>query len=89
MWHHIGMPNHESPNWGHLLAQMCETGMTQAEVGEAVGLSQASVSEMLRGFIKTTDYKRGVRIIAAHKAVMRKAKRATEGAPAVPVAQEG
>lgn len=77
MCHDIGMPKHESPNWGALLRQMRETGMTQAEVGEAVGLSQASVSEMLNGKVSTTDYVRGLRILAAHRAVMRKAKRAT------------
>lgn len=72
------MPNIDTPKWSALLAEMRSFGMTQAEIAAAVRLSQATVSDMLSGKIKTTEYSRGLRILAAH----RKAKRASEKASA-------
>lgn len=68
----IGMPKHVAPKWADLLQEMRGTGMTQAEIAVAVGLSQASVSDLMNGEVKTTEYSRGLRILAAHKAAMKR-----------------
>lgn len=72
MPHNIDMPKHTPPNWSALLQEMQATGMKQAEIAESVGLSQASVSELMSGKVKTTEYSRGLRIIAAHRLAMRR-----------------
>jgi predicted transcriptional regulator len=72
MRQNIGMPKHVAPNWSALLKEMRATGMTQTEIAVAVGLSQATVSEMISGDIKTTEYTKGLKIIAAHKAAMKR-----------------
>lgn len=77
----MGMPNFAPPDWSVLLREMLEAGMTQTHIAEAVGLSQASVSDLLNSKVKTTEFSRGLRIIAAHKSAMRrKAKPAAEAA---------
>ena len=68
----IGMPKHVAPNWSALLQEMQTAGMKQAEIAEAVGLSQASVSDLMSGKVKTTEYSRGLRILSAHKAAMKR-----------------
>jgi predicted XRE-type DNA-binding protein len=72
MPHNIGMPKHPPPNWSALLKEMQAAGLKQAEIAEAIGLSQASVSELISGKVKTTEYSRGLRIIAAHRLAMRR-----------------
>ena len=47
--------------------------LTQMDIAEAVGLSQGSVSDLMSRKVKTTEYGRGLRILAAHKAAMRRA----------------
>lgn len=76
----IGMPKHIAPNWSALLQEMRATGMTQAEIAGAVGLSQASVSDLMNGEVKTTEYSRGLRILAAHKAAMKRKPAKAEAA---------
>ena len=66
------MPKHVSPDWAALLREMAAVPMTQAEIAEAVQLSQPSVSDLMRGKVKTTEFTRGVRILAAHRAAMRR-----------------
>lgn len=68
----IGMPKHVAPNWSALLLEMQSAGMKQAEIADAIGLSQASVSDLMNGKVKTTEYSRGLRIIAAHRLAMRR-----------------
>jgi predicted XRE-type DNA-binding protein len=70
----IGMPKHIAPNWSALLQEMQASGMKQAEIAKAVGLSQGSVSDLMNGNVKTTEYSRGLRILAAHRAAMKRAK---------------
>lgn len=76
------MPKLITPAWSGLLSEMVEAGMTQKQIAEAVGMSQASISDLLRGEVKTTEYARGLRIIAAHRAAM---KSAAKRKPASPV----
>jgi predicted XRE-type DNA-binding protein len=68
----IGMPKHVAPNWSALLREMQAAGMKQAEIAKAVGLSQGSVSDLMNGNVKTTEYSRGLRIIAAHRLAMKR-----------------
>jgi antitoxin component HigA of HigAB toxin-antitoxin module len=68
----IGMPKHAAPKWSALLQEMQSAGMKQSEIAEAVGLSQASVSELMNEKVKTTEYSRGLRILAAHRAAMKR-----------------
>jgi predicted transcriptional regulator len=72
MCDHIGMPKHIAPDWATLLREMAEVPMTQAEIADAVKLSQPSVSDLMSGKVKTTEFSRGQRIIAAHRSAMRR-----------------
>lgn len=71
------MPNitPAAPDWAALLSEMVESGMSQREIAAAVGLSSPSVCNVISGKVKTTEYTRGVRILSAHKAALRRAKR--------------
>jgi predicted transcriptional regulator len=71
-----------SPDWASLLLEMVDSGMTQREVAAAVGLSSPSVSNVLSGKVKTTEYTRGLRILDAHKTALRRAKRKSTKATA-------
>jgi predicted transcriptional regulator len=82
MCHHIGMPNFTSPDWGVLLKEMRGSGMTQAQIAEAVKLSQASVSDLINGEVKTTEYTRGLRILHAHRQAMKAAQKTRTEPPA-------
>ena len=86
MCDHIGMPKTITPDWAVLLREMAELPMTQAEIAGAVKLSQPSVSDLLSGKVKTTEFSRGQRIIEAHRAAMRRksARRAASPAKARP-----
>ena len=68
------MPKHKAPNWSALLREMRETGMTQAEIATAVGLTQASVSERLSKESTVAEYATGLRILAAHREARKRAK---------------
>ena len=69
------MANISPPDWAGLLREMVATGMSQSQVAEAVRLSQPSVSDLINGHVKATEYTRGLRILYAHKEAMRRAKR--------------
>jgi predicted transcriptional regulator len=71
-----------TPDWGSLLLEMVDSGMTQREVAAAVGLSSPSVSNVISGKVKTTEYTRGLRILDAHKTAIRRAKRKSPKVPA-------
>jgi predicted transcriptional regulator len=71
-----------SPDWASLLLEMVDSGMTQREVAAAVGLSSPSVSNVIAGKVKTTEYTRGLRILDAHRTAMKRAKRAASRATA-------
>jgi len=66
------MPIQQTPDWQALLLDMRSSGMTQEQIAKAVGLSQASVSDILRGVVKRTEFSRGMRILAAHRVAMRR-----------------
>jgi hypothetical protein len=68
----FGMPIQHAPNWQELLREMEQTGMSRVEIARAVLLSPASITNMMIGKVKATEYANGVRILAAHKAAMRK-----------------
>ena len=71
----LDMPNICTPDWAGLLREMVATGMSQAQVAKAVDLSQPSVSDLINGHVKATEYTRGLRILQAHKEAIRRAKR--------------
>lgn len=68
------MANISPPDWSGLLREMLATGMTQVQIAAELKLTQASVSELLHGKVKSTEYSRGLRILAAHKAALKRAK---------------
>ena len=65
------MPNQDAPNWQEILTEMEKTGMSRAEIARAVGLSPASITNMMTGKVRATEYANGVRILAAHRAAIR------------------
>jgi len=56
------------------MRDMHANGMTQAQIAEATGMKQSSVSEYINGEYTRAEYTQGLRILAAHKAAMRKAR---------------
>jgi len=70
---YLGMPNHKAPCWQTILGDMERTGMSRVEIARAVSLSPASITNMMSGKVLATEYANGIRILAAHKAAMRKA----------------
>ena len=69
------MPNQNTPTWQKLLDEMEKTGMSRVAIARAVGLSPASVTNMLNGKVRSTEYSNGLRILAAHKAAICKARK--------------
>jgi len=60
-------------NWKNIIQDLIDNGYSQKAIGETSGLSQASVSDLYVGKTKSTYYEAGVKLIALHKRVMRKA----------------
>ena len=66
------MPKHKDPDWSALLRDVRASGKTQAEIAAALGLSQASVSDLISGEIKSTQYAIGLKIFALHRAISKR-----------------
>lgn len=60
-------------NWINIIKDLIEAGMTQKEIGVAISVSQATVSDLYRGNSKTIHYEAGSKLLALHKKTMRKA----------------
>lgn len=53
-------------NWKTLLLDLRRAGLTQAEIGQAIGLSQPAVSDLVRGRTSTMQWEAGDALIALH-----------------------
>ena len=54
-------------DWKTLILDLCRSGMTQAEIGQAIGLSQPAISDVVRGRTTTVQWEVGNALIALHK----------------------
>ncbi len=61
-----------SMDWKLLIAELCAAGMTQTEIGERVGLSQSSVSDLVRGITRTVGWDTGNKLVRLHKRLVGK-----------------
>ena len=50
-------------NWRIILNELKEHGATQAEIADAVGLSQGAINQLKSGVIKEPRYSAGVRLL--------------------------
>lgn len=64
-----------SMNWKNIIQDLIDAGMTQSAIGNAIGISQASVSDLLTGKAKSTYYEAGELLVKLHRKVMRRAIR--------------
>ena len=53
--------------WNELVTDLIGCGMTQQEIGAAVGLSQSSVSDIARGLTKDVGWSVGASILSLHQ----------------------
>lgn len=53
-------------NWNRVIREIVSSGMTQAQIAEFSGLSQANVSELMAGRYKDTRYEIGNRLMFLH-----------------------
>lgn len=54
-------------DWKKLISELMASGMKQGEIGEAVGLSQAAISELATGQTKDARWRAGERLRALHR----------------------
>jgi predicted XRE-type DNA-binding protein len=63
-------------DWQKLISDLVSVGMTQAEIGKSVNLSQPTISDIASGRIQDVRWNSGERLRALHKRRMRSAKAA-------------
>lgn len=56
----------EPTDWQSLIAAILQTGLTQTEIGDLVGLSQTTISMLANGKQRAVDYDAGNAIKALH-----------------------
>jgi len=59
-------------NWTKIIADLIESGFTQAEIGKTVGLTQPSIAGIADGSTKSVKWEVGQKILSIHKRAMRK-----------------
>lgn len=60
-------------NWNEYIQDLIDAGMTQAAIGESIGLSQPSIADLLNGHTKSVRWEVGDKLIALHKIHLEKA----------------
>ena len=63
--------------WIDIIKRLLAAGMTQSEIGAAVGCSQPWVSAVLNGTIKTVTWEVGEKLRALHAKKLRRQARRT------------
>ena len=53
-------------DWNKIVAEIKETGLTQAQVADAVGVSVGTLSELCSGKVSEPKWSRGDALIALH-----------------------
>ncbi len=54
-------------DWKSLIASLAEFGVTQKEIGEAVGLSQPAISDLARGRTTRVEWEAGEKLRAFYE----------------------
>lgn len=62
-------------DWPQLLIELRDCGLTQDFIASAVGINQATVSDLFTGRTKNPSFETGEKLRALHKAEQRKARR--------------
>jgi transcriptional regulator with XRE-family HTH domain len=52
--------------WNTLVSELMQSGMTQQEIGAAVGLSQPAISDIARGVTKSVTWDVGEKLKRLH-----------------------
>jgi len=58
-------------DWKALITDLMNTGLSQATIGQHLGMSQAWVSDLVRGRTSTMHWEVGEKLIALHKRRMK------------------
>lgn len=53
--------------WKNIIKDLREIGLTQLQIARAVGVSQATVSDLSSGLQKSVNYSLGKNLVAYHK----------------------
>lgn len=69
-------------DWKTLIAEIRATDMKQDEIGRAVGVSQASISDLANGNIKEPKFSLGQALVSLHRKRCKKARKAEAGSAA-------
>lgn len=54
-------------DWKKLIADLAASGMTQTEIGAAIGVSQGRIGQVIGGKGATFKYETGVRLVELHR----------------------
>lgn len=54
-------------DWKKLIGDLVSTGVTQIEIGKAIGLSQPAISDLLRGRTSRVEWAVGESLIDLHR----------------------
>lgn len=54
-------------NWKKIILEIMDAGLTQVQIGEAIGKSQAWVSNLAKGHCRDVTYSDGVKLLDLHK----------------------
>lgn len=54
------------------IKELIDSGLTQGEIGEKVGLSQVAISQILLGKNKSTNYEAGAELVRLGKLAQRR-----------------
>lgn len=60
--------------WNKLITDLESSGMTQEEIGNAVGVTQGAISQIKNIESREPSYNVGVKLIALHRRTLRNAK---------------
>jgi len=61
-------------NWQKIIKEISATGMTQAQIGEKIGLTQPTVNQLSTGFTLKMYYEEGAALMELHKKIRRQLK---------------
>lgn len=53
-------------DWNKIVAEIKETGLTQAQIADAIGVSAGTLSEICSGKVSEPKWSRGDALIALH-----------------------
>lgn len=62
-------------DWKQLLKELDEAGMTQTQIAETCGTSQATVSDLARGVTKNPSFSIGAAVVELHKRAFMRQRR--------------